>query len=48
MKGNVQDWDGIRLTTQIHDDLFLTDNRPEWSEIIGSEANIVERCQCHS
>ncbi len=29
--------DGIRLTTQIHDDLFLTENRPEWSEIIGSE-----------
>lgn len=29
-------WDGIRLTTQIHDDLFLTENRPEWSEIIGN------------
>ncbi|WP_176762220.1 hypothetical protein [Eubacterium oxidoreducens] len=25
--------DGIRLTTQIHDDLFLNENRPEWSEI---------------
>ena len=30
-------WDGIRLTTQIVNDLFLTENRPEWSEIIGSE-----------
>ena len=30
-------WDGIRLTTQIGNDLFLTENRPEWSEIIGSE-----------
>ena len=30
-------WDGIRLTTQIGNDLFLTENRPEWSEIIGRE-----------
>lgn len=30
-------WDGIRLTTQIGNDLFLTENRPEWSEIIGND-----------
>ena len=43
MKGNVQDWDGIRLTTQIGNDLFLTENRPEWSEIIGSDVVDLER-----
>ena len=25
------------MTTQIVNDLFLTENRPEWSEIIGSD-----------